>query len=82
MKQNEQELIDLAKKLQDFYEMGYVNKKSALWFSFLKGIAGGLGAFIGGTIVIALLLWSLHFFDEIPFVGPIIKTVQKSLHTQ
>jgi hypothetical protein len=59
---------ELGKKLVAFYETGYVNKKQAVTSSFLKGLAGGFGAFLGGTILIGLLLWFLSLFDHIPLI--------------
>ncbi len=76
---SEREQLELGKKLQAFYEMGYVDKKSALLFSVLKGMAGGFGAFVGGTLVIALLLWGLSSLKEVPLVGPVTRQVQKTL---
>lgn len=76
---SDQELIELAKKIQSFYDSGYVNRKQALTFSFLKGIAAGFGAFIGGTIVIVLLLWILSLFDELLFIGPIVESLNNAL---
>ncbi len=75
----EKEALELGKKLQEFFDHGYVNKKQALKFSLLKGIATGAGAFIGGTVVIAILLWTLSKFNSIPLVGPITNQVQESL---
>ena len=75
----DEELMELGHKLQTFYDMGYVSKKQALGFTFLKGIIGGAGAFIGGTLVIALLLWSLSLFSETPLIGNIVQSVQESL---
>lgn len=74
-KLSDKQYQDLGKKLVDFYETGYVDKKQALSFSFLEGLAGGFGAFLGGTILIALLLWILSLFDQVPLVD----TVQKAL---
>ncbi len=79
-KLKDSELLELGKKLQQFYETDYVNKKQALTFSFYKGLAGGAGAFLGGTIVIALLLWVLSFFNQVPFIGHIIDSVRQNLH--
>ena len=78
---NEKELLNLGRKLQDFYDSGYVNKKQALLFSFLKGLAAGFGAFLGGTIIIALLLWILSFFDHVPLVGHVLEILQHTLNT-
>ena len=73
------ELIELGKKLQAFYDSGYINRKQALMFSFLKGIAAGFGAFLGGTIVVALLLWMLSQFQYLPFVKNISNSVQDTI---
>ncbi len=73
------ELLELGKMIQEFYDSGYTNRKQALVFSFLKGIAAGFGAFLGGTIVIVILLWLLSLFDQLPFVGPIFDGVNKAL---
>ena len=70
-KLTDKEYQDLGKKLVSFYESGYVDKKQAVSFSFLKGLAGGFGAFLGGTILIGLLLWLLSLFDHIPFIDGI-----------
>jgi hypothetical protein len=76
---NQDELVDLGKKLQQFYNLGYVNKKQAILFSFYKGLASGAGAFIGGTIVIALLLWILSIFNQVPFAGHIVNDLRQSI---
>lgn len=68
---------ELGKKLVAFYESGYVDKKQAISFSFLKGLAGGFGAFLGGTILIALLLWILSLFDSVPLIDTIRSTIIK-----
>ncbi len=75
----DKEFIELGKKLQDFYETGYINKKQALKFTFLKGMASGLGAFLGGTIVIALLLWVLSFFENIFLLNHVVDIFQNTL---
>ncbi len=72
--------IELGQKLQDFYDMGYVSRKQALQFSFLKGMAGGAGAFIGGTLVITLVLWLLSLFSNLPLIDNVIRSIQESLH--
>lgn len=78
-KTKDDELRELGQKLQDFYELGYINRKTALLFSFLKGLAGGAGAFIGGTLVIAILLWVLSLFDQVPLIGRFFEGLQNTL---
>ena len=79
-KKTDDELLELGKKLQQFYDSGYVNKKQTFLFSFLKGLASGLGAFLGGTIVIGLLLWLLSLVGHVPFVDHIVNPIQDTLH--
>lgn len=78
-KKSNKELLELGQKLQDFYETGYINKKQALAFSFLKGMATGVGAFLGGTLVIALLLGLLSLFTDVPIVGRLIEMLNNAL---
>lgn len=81
-KSQQDEQLELGKKLQQFYEMGYVNKKQAVLFSFYKGMAGGLGAFLGGTIIIGLLLWILSLFSNVQFMNHIVNNLQHLLNNR
>jgi len=68
---------ELGKNLVAFYELGYIDKKQALRWSFLKGLVGGFGAFLGGTILIGLLLWVLSLFDHLPIIDSLRDTLAK-----
>ncbi len=76
------ELLELGKKLQTFYKTGYISKGQAFFFSFLNGVFSGFGAVVGGTLVVALLLWALSNFKEIPFIGPISDAVRSSIQSK
>lgn len=76
---SDKELIELGKKLQNFYDSGYVNKKQAFAWALLKGIASGFGAVIGGTIVVALLIWILSGLHNVPFLDRITDNVRTTL---
>lgn len=73
---------ELGKKLQAFYDSGYINKKQAILFSFYKGLASGFGAFLGGTILIGLVLWGISLFDQVPLAGHFIDILHKTLRRQ
>lgn len=45
------------------------NKHEVYWMNFVRGIAFGLGSVLGGTIVIALLIWLLSMLGN--FVPPL-----------
>ena len=65
----------LGKALEDVYLIGYANPKRFLWFGFLRGIVYGLGIFIGGTIVVAIVISLLTQFNDVPVVGPFIDKI-------
>jgi len=78
-KLNQKELLELGQKLEQFYNTGYVNKKQALLFSLYKGVATGFGVFLGGTIIIALLIWVLSLFGQVPLVGHFVDRLNQTL---
>lgn len=53
------------------------SKLVSLKWNLYRGIFYGLGFFIGGTILVAFLLYILSFFDTAPIVG---EYVSKVLH--
>lgn len=79
-KPSDKELIELGKKLQTLYETGYVNKKQALKFTFLKSMIAGFGAFLGGTILVALLLWFLSFFNNVTLIDHVVNIIRHGLN--
>lgn len=76
-KEKDKKFLELGKKLTNFYETGYFDKKQTLMWSFLKGLAAGFGAFLGGTIVIALVLWLLSLFDSVPLIDSLRQSLQQ-----
>lgn len=61
------------------YEAVNPNWRKLLTFSFLKGLATGLGVFLGGTIVVALLLWILSGLGQLPFLDKITDSASQTL---
>jgi hypothetical protein len=49
--------------------------------NFVRGIFLGLGTAIGGTLVIALLVWVLGFFVNIPGIGDKAEQVQQTIQS-
>lgn len=74
---SDKELVELGKKLQSIYETGYADKRQSILFSFYKGVAAGFGAFLGGTILIAILIWILNLFSN-PWADRIINSLTSS----
>ena len=72
----------LGRMLSNIYELGYVDHKQTLKMSFVKGLLGGLGGVIGATIVVALLIWVLSFFQNVPFVDRVYDNVRDTVDTR
>jgi len=71
----------LGKALEEVYLIGYANPRRFLWFSFLRGIVYGLGIFIGGTIVVAVVLSILTQFNSVPVIGPLVEKIVETVQT-
>ncbi len=65
----------LEELFQDFYNHRY----QLYWMNLLRGIFFGFGTVIGGTIFVALLLWLLSLFGQVPLIGDFVDTIQKSV---
>lgn len=73
------EYEELGRIVAAIYETGYLNKAQSFKMSFVKGMFQGFGGVIGATILVALLLWTLSFFDEVPFLGDIVNSVENTV---
>lgn len=78
-KMNDKKRVEFAKQIEYMYEAVNPSWRRLLTFAFLKGIATGFGIFIGGTIVVAILLWILSGLDHIPFLKTMVDAVQETL---
>ena len=67
--------------LESLFEDYYANRSKVYKMNFVRGIVFGFGSVIGGTLMIALLLWLLSFFNEIPLIGKFTQTIQHSIET-
>lgn len=66
---------ELGRMIEDVYITGYASPKRLIWGSLIKGIGYGFGIFIGGTIVVGLVIWLLTKFNEIPVLNPFITKI-------
>lgn len=71
----------IGRMMEDIVASSYASKKRFLTYSFLKGILYGLGIFIGGTIVVALLIWILTQFNSVPILSPFIEKILNIINT-
>ena len=67
--------------LEDLFDDYYRHRYKVYKMNFVRGIMFGFGSVIGGTLMIALLLWVLTLFNSIPFIGDFTEKVQHSIET-
>lgn len=64
--------------LQDVFQDFYRNRRQIYKMNFVRGIFFGLGSVLGGTVVIAVLIWILSWFVDFPLIGQYFKEL---MHT-
>lgn len=77
MKKNETEAQRAV--LEDLFNDMYNHRARVYRVNFVRGVLFGAGSAIGGTIVIALIVWVLSLFVNIPVVGELFENAQNSI---
>jgi hypothetical protein len=63
--------------LDDMFNDLYRNRRRIYGLNFFRGVFFGLGTFLGGTVVVAFLIWLLSRFIDWPFVERLVETLQR-----
>ncbi len=82
-KKQEAELGARRAVLEDLFYDFNSSRKEIYKVNFIRGIFLGFGTVIGGTLVIALILWLLSLLTDIPggigdFIQYVVDTVENS----
>lgn len=72
---------ELGRIVASVYETGYLDAAKSYRQSFLKGLFQGLGGVLGATILVALFIWILSLFSELPFIGRVTEQVQDTIQS-
>lgn len=67
--------------LEDLFQDFYNHRYELYKMNLLRGIFFGFGTVIGGTLVVALMVWMLSWFNELPFIGDTVENIQRSIET-
>ena len=67
--------------IEELFNDYYDDRRNVYKMNFIRGIFFGLGTVIGGTIVVAVIVWGLSFFVDIPGIGDTAQQVQQSLES-
>ena len=65
--------------LDEVFNDLYDNRSRIYKMNFVRGILFGAGSALGGTIVIALIVWILSLFVNVPLIGDVFKNAQQSI---
>lgn len=65
--------------LEELFNDLYNDRRNIYVMNFIRGIFFGFGTFLGGTIVVALVVWILTFFVQIPVIGPSLQEAQDKI---
>lgn len=82
-KLSDKDYQNLGKAIEQIIQKDYVdlalNKKRLIMTKLIAGLAAGFGGVIGATVVVALLLWLLSLFNEVPFFGKIFEGLHSTI---
>lgn len=65
--------------LDEIFNDLYNNRQRIYKINFIRGILFGAGSAIGGTVVLALIVWVLSLFVNAPFIGQLFENAQQSI---
>jgi hypothetical protein len=68
--------------LEDLFEDYYKHRRELYFMNLIRGVFFGFGSVIGGTLVVALLLWLLSALQYVPFLDGIVNAAQESLESR
>lgn len=72
---------NLGKIVASVYETGYLDAAKSYKMSFVKGLFQGLGGAIGATLLVALVIWLLSLFADIPVLGRFSDNIRSTVET-
>ena len=81
-KMSDKKRIEFAKQVEYMYEATNPSWRRVLTFTFLKGVVTGLGVFLGGTIVVTILLWILSGLGQLPFLHELTDSAKDTIEQQ
>ena len=61
--------------IEELFNDFYSSRHQVYWMNFTRGLFFGFGTLLGGTVLVAFLIWILGQFDSLPFIGEYIRNI-------
>jgi hypothetical protein len=62
-----------------FYDF-YSSRRKVYWMNFVRGLFFGFGTLLGGTVLVAIIIWLLgQFAGWFPFIGQYIHHIVNTM---
>lgn len=66
--------------IEDLLSDVYTRRRQIYWMNFVRGIFFGFGSLLGGTVLIAILVWILSSIGAVvPFLSDFIQQILDTL---
>ena len=72
---------DLGRIVASVYETGFLDAAKSYKSSFIKGLFQGFGGVVGATIVVAILIWIMSLFSQVPLLGRLAENLRDTVQT-
>lgn len=67
--------------LEELFNDYYIRRRDIYKMNFFRGIFFGLGSVIGGTVVVAAIIWVLALFVDFPVIGNLFQDAKNTINT-
>lgn len=75
----DQEVGARRELMEELFNDMYRDRHKVYVMNFVRGIFFGLGSVLGGTVVVALVVWVMSFFVHIPWIGDTVQNTQQKI---
>jgi Domain of unknown function (DUF5665) len=71
----------IGRIVTDIVDSSSADKIKVYKTAFIKGLFSGFGGVIGATLLVTLLIWILGLFGEVPLIGNLVESIEKTVDT-